>query len=164
MWFPATMKVENPWLHHAATRGFLAYARIVRRKPAKAWGFHATFEGLFEQNAQRAIRSRHIWRRIRRPLLHNAPFGQAAQAHVAPCSTAFPALRDWNFPTRRTRQPFLRAATEISLCGAFDGLLHATRPEFPYAPRSRRRTRPIATAIIAITSAHKNVTPTSPAA
>ena len=48
--------------------------------PQKAWGFHATFEGLFEQNAQRAIRSLHMW--------------------------------------RRTRQAFLRAATEISLCAA----------------------------------------------
>ena len=117
---------SKPLVAPRSDQGFLAYACIVRRRPAKARGFHATFEGLFEQNAQRAIRSRHMWRRI--------------------------------------RQPFLHSATGISLRGVFDGLPSATRPEFPYAPRSRRRTRPIATAIIAITSAHKNVTPTSPAA
>lgn len=94
----------------------------------------------------------------------NAPFGRSTCGGAfddLSCTTHHSGKRHmW----RRTRQPFLRDATEISPRGAFDGLLHATRPEFPYAPRSRRRTRPIATAIIAITSAHKNVTPTSPAA
>ena len=55
------------------------------------------------------------------------------------------------------------ALVGISLCAATNASL-CPQPKFPYAPRSRRRTRPIATAIIAITSAHKNVTPTSPAA
>ena len=71
---------RKPLVAPRSDQGFLAYACIVRRRPAKAWGFHATFEGLFEQNAQRAIRSLHMW--------------------------------------RRTRQAFLRAATEISPCAA----------------------------------------------
>lgn len=98
--------------------------------------------------------------------MRNAPFGRGTYGGAfddLSCTTHHSGKRHRHM-WRRARRPFLRDATEISLCGAFDGLLHATRPEFPYAPRSRRRTRPIATAIIAITSAHKNVTPTSPAA
>ena len=111
-------KRRNPWLHNAATRGFLLmlasleedpqkrgasmpHSRVFLNKMRNAPFGRGTCGGVFD-GLPCATRPNFPTRRIRRPFLHNAPFGQAV--HVAAHSTTFPIQCSRYFPMRRARE------------------------------------------------------------